>query len=312
MRIVDLDALTYAAHPAVWARQSESEGVVTVEGSIADAALVRSLLERWNIDGIIHFAAESHVDNSVSDPMRFVRTNVEGTAVLLTEALRFWERKGWMEKARFHHVSTDEVFGSLGAAGFFSETRPYAPSNPYSASKASSDLLAKAYAHTYGLGVTVSNCTNNYGPWQHAEKLIPTVMRSCLSGKRIPIYGTGRNIRDWIWVGDHCRAVEEIFFRAKAGSSYCIGARNERTNLEITTAVCRLLDELRPAADGAPYEKLIRFVPDRPGHDLRYAIDPSKIERDLGWRAQTAFGEGLRRTVEWYLSDGSALLKAAA
>lgn len=300
-RIIDLDALTYAAHPVVFELQSKMPNVIPVHGDIRDAALVRDLLRNYEITGIIHFAAESHVDNSIANPLIFVETNVNGTATLLNESLRFWKEIGCLDRARFHHVSTDEVYGSLGTDGYFTETTPYAPNSPYSASKASSDLLVRAYTHTFGLNTTISNCSNNYGPWQHNEKFIPTIIRKCLAHEEIPVYGTGLNIRDWLWVGDHCQAVDLIFHAGKKGKSYNVGGHNERNNLQIVDTVCSILDELQPWQSHL-YKELISFVPDRPGHDFRYAIDPTKISRELGWESLTTFEEGIRKTVKWYLA----------
>lgn len=299
-RIIDLDALTYAAHPAVFELQAQMDNVVPVRGNICDAALIRQLLRQYAITGVIHFAAESHVDNSIANPLIFVETNVNGTANLLNECLNYWQEINCMESARFHHISTDEVYGSLGAEGFFTEETPYAPNSPYSASKASSDLLVRAYTHTYGLNTTISNCSNNYGPWQHSEEFIPTIIRKCLAHEPIPVYGKGLNIRDWLWVGDHCQAIDLIFHKGKVGESYNVGGHNERTNLQIVNTVCNVLNELRPWS-GHDYNELLSFVNDRPGHDFRYAIDPSKISKELGWTSQTTFEQGIRQTVQWYL-----------
>lgn len=303
-RLVNLDLLTYAARQEVFARQATMPNVIPVHGDIRDAALVRRLLAEYAIDGVLHFAAESHVDNSIPDPLRFIETNIVGTATLLNECLLYWRSCGTLATSRFHHVSTDEVYGSLGEEGYFVETTPYSPSSPYSSSKASSDLLVHAYARTYGLNVTVSNCSNNFGPWQHDEKLIPTVIRKCLAREAIPVYGTGRNIRDWLWVGDHCCAVDCIFHHAPSGERYNVGSHQEKTNLEIVGNICALLDTLAPWP-GHRYEELISFVEDRPGHDFRYALDPTKIETELGWRPTVPYEEGLRRTVEWYLQSRS-------
>lgn len=299
-RLLDLDALTYAADRRAFEAQQSLPNVVTIAGDIRNASNLANLLETWRVTGIIHFAAESHVDNSITDPLRFVDTNVNGTVALLNEALRYWRAAGLMETARFHHISTDEVYGSLGSTGFFTESSPYAPNGPYSASKAASDHLVRAYCRTYGLNATISNCSNNYGPHQHREKLIPTIIAKCLSHEAIPIYGTGSNIRDWIWVEDHCRAVDLIFHKGRMGESYNVGAHTEKTNLQMVAAVCGLLDRLRPWA-GHRYVDLMRFVTDRPGHDFRYAIDAGKIARELGWKPLTGFEEGLEKTVRWYL-----------
>lgn len=300
-RLIDLDALTYAAHRTAWEAQARTRNILPVEGDIRNAELVRFLFRTYDVTGVIHFAAESHVDNSITDPLRFVSTNVMGTGTLLNEALRHWREKGYLETARFHHISTDEVYGSLGEEGFFTETTHYAPNSPYSSSKAASDHLVRAYAHTYGMNVTISNCSNNYGPWQHNEKLIPTVIRKALAHEPIPVYGDGKNVRDWLWVGDHCAAIELIFLNGKAGESYNVGGHNEKSNFEIVGEICRLLDEMKPWL-GHRYEELITFVKDRPGHDFRYAIDPSKLHSELGWEAKTSFDTGLRHTLTWYLN----------
>lgn len=299
-RLIDLDLLTYAGHKAAFEAQTKMANVVPVQGDIRNAELVRSLMQQYDISDVIHFAAESHVDNSISDPLRFVSTNVDGTAVLLNESKRYWVETGYFDVARFHHISTDEVYGSLGHTGFFTEETPYSPNSPYSASKASSDMLVRAYHHTYGMNVTISNCSNNYGPWQHSEKLIPTVIRKCLAHEAIPVYGNGLNIRDWLWVGDHCRAIDYVFHQGRPGESYNVGGHNEKTNLDIVHAICTKLDQLRPW-EGHHYADLISFVKDRPGHDFRYAIDPSKTERELGWKPQVPFEDGIRKTIEWYL-----------
>ena len=311
VRLVNLDLMTYAAHPEAVEAQKAMTNVVPIVGDITDEALVKDLFERYDITGVIHFAAESHVDNSIEDPLRFVRTNVLGTGVLLNAALHRWKQTGTLETSRFHHISTDEVFGSLGPEGFFTETTPYAPNSPYSSSKASSDMLVRAYVHTYGMNATISNCSNNYGPWQHAEKLIPTVIRKCLVHEPIPVYGTGQNVRDWLWVGDHCRAVDAIFHQGAPGETYNVGGHNERTNLQIVDEICAFLDELRPWP-GHCYRELVSFVTDRPGHDFRYAIDPAKIKRDLGWEPEVGFTEGIRRTIKWYLEEGQGLLRQGA
>lgn len=299
-RIVDLDALTYAASLEAFEAQGKLPNVVPVKGDIRNAERVRELLAAYEVTGIIHFAAESHVDNSIADPLLFVDTNVNGTVALLNESMQYWKTQDCLDSARFHHISTDEVYGSLGNEGFFTEQTPYAPNGPYSASKAASDLMVRAYCRTYGLNATISNCSNNYGPWQHSEKLTPTIIRKCLAHEPVPIYGTGSNIRDWIWVQDHCRAVDLIFHRGKKGESYNVGAHTEKTNLEMTRTVCAILDRLHPWS-GHRYEELITFVADRPGHDFRYAVDPTKITRELGWQPLTDFETGIEQTVHWYL-----------
>lgn len=305
IRLIDLDALTYAAHPESFERQAAMPNVVPVQGDICDAALLAEIFEKYDVSGVIHFAAESHVDNSIADPVKFVRTNVMGTAALLDAAKRHWEKTSRLASARFHHISTDEVFGTLGAEGLFTEDSPYAPTSPYSASKASADLLVEAYAKTFGLNTTISHCSNNFGPWQHAEKFIPTVIRKCLAHEPIPIYGTGLNIRDWLWVEDHCSAIETIFLHARAGSRYVVSAQCERTNLELARTICALLDRLRPWA-GHNYAELIDFVTDRPGHDFRYASSAARIRSELGWQPAGSFEAMLERTLDWYLGHEAA------
>lgn len=306
-RVVTLDKLSYAGRMENLAELADHPRHTFVEGDICDQALLSRLFIDFDLRGVVHFAAESHVDNSISGPRIFIETNIVGSFNLLEAARNHWLtrpgrcRPGY-EQCRFHHISTDEVYGSLGADGFFSETTPYAPNSPYSASKASSDFLVRAYFHTYGLPVTTSNCSNNYGPKQHAEKLIPTVIRRALAGEPIPIYGRGSNVRDWLYVLDHCDAIDAVFCRGRLGESYNVGGRTERSNIVIAQDLCAILDQLRPRAQGR-YADLIRFVADRPGHDLRYAIDPSKIEQELDWRAHTTFAEGLKTTVEWYLQQ---------
>lgn len=305
IRLIDLDALTYAAHPESFERQAAMPNVVPVQGDICDAALLAEIFEKYDVSGVIHFAAESHVDNSIADPVKFVRTNVMGTAALLDAAKRHWEKTSRLASARFHHISTDEVFGTLGAEGLFTEDSPYAPTSPYSASKASADLLVEAYAKTFGLNTTISHCSNNFGPWQHAEKFIPTVIRKCLAHEPIPIYGTGLNIRDWLWVEDHCSAIETIFLHAHAGSRYVVSAQCECTNLELARTICALLDRLRPWA-GHNYAELIDFVTDRPGHDFRYASSAARIRSELGWQPAGSFEAMLERTLDWYLGHEAA------
>lgn len=305
IRLIDLDALTYAAHPESFERQAAMPNVVPVQGDICDAALLAEIFEKYDVSDVIHFAAESHVDNSIADPVKFVRTNVMGTAALLDAAKRHWEKTSRLASARFHHISTDEVFGTLGAEGLFTEDSPYAPTSPYSASKASADLLVEAYAKTFGLNTTISHCSNNFGPWQHAEKFIPTVIRKCLAHEPIPIYGTGLNIRDWLWVEDHCSAIETIFLHARAGSRYVVSAQCERTNLELARTICALLDRLRPWA-GHNYAELIDFVTDRPGHDFRYASSAARIRDELGWQPAGSFEAMLERTLDWYLGHEAA------
>ena len=305
-RVVNLDKLTYAGNLANLKECENNPRYTFVKGDICDAALVNDLFKKYDIRGVFHFAAESHVDNSITGPLPFIKTNIEGTFTLLEAARRHWmcapgQVKTGYETCRFHHISTDEVYGTLGETGLSAETTPYAPNNPYSASKASGDLLVRAYHHTYGLNVTTSNCSNNYGPKQHDEKLIPTIIRKCLAGQPIPIYGDGKNVRDWLYVLDHCKAVALVWQKGKAGETYNIGGRNERNNLQIADTICKLLDRLKPAANGQSYKTLITFVKDRAGHDRRYAIDATKLETELGWKAAENFETGIEKTVQWYL-----------
>ena len=304
--IVNLDKLTYAGNLDNLKECKSMMNYTFVQGDICDEKLVQSLFEKHDIRGIIHFAAESHVDNSIKGPRAFMEANVMGTFNLIEMARRHWmsepgQYRAGYESCRFHHISTDEVYGTLGESGYFTETTPYAPNSPYSASKAGSDFIVRAYHHTYGMDVTTSNCSNNYGPKQHSEKLIPTIIRKCLAEEPIPVYGNGQNVRDWLYVLDHCKAIDLIYHQGKSGETYNIGGHNERNNLEIVHAVCRILDEKRPRKEGR-YADLINFVTDRPGHDLRYAIDATKLTEELGWRADENFESGIVKTVEWYLS----------
>ena len=305
-RILNLDKLTYAGNLDNVSECAGNPRYHFVQGDICNAELVNKLFTQYDIRGVFHFAAESHVDNSISGPLPFIKTNIEGTFTLLEAARKHWmdapgRVKAGYENCRFHHISTDEVYGSLGETGLFKETTPYAPNSPYSASKASSDMLVRAYHHTYGLNVTTSNCSNNYGPKQHQEKLIPTIIRKALAGQPIPIYGDGKNVRDWLYVLDHCKGIALVWQKGRAGETYNIGGRNERNNLQIVDVICGLLDELKPAADERPYKRLVTFVKDRAGHDRRYAIDATKLETQLGWKAQETFETGMRKTVQWYL-----------
>ncbi|MBN8576838.1 MAG: dTDP-glucose 4,6-dehydratase [Cytophagales bacterium] len=306
--IVNLDLLTYAGNPANLNEVESNPRYHFVKGDICDRALLESLFQQHQFSGVIHFAAESHVDNSISGPEAFIRTNIHGTFTLLDVARKHWlqapfEVKPGCEANRFLHISTDEVYGSLGPQGLFTETTPYAPNSPYSASKASSDLLVRSYHHTYGLNVVTTNCSNNYGPKQHTEKLIPTIIRKAISGQPIPIYGDGLNVRDWLYVLDHARGIELAFKNGKAGETYNIGGRNERTNNQIVQTICTLLDAEKPLPAGKSYKAQITYVKDRAGHDKRYAIDTSKIETELGWRAQENFESGIIKTVRWYLKN---------
>ncbi len=308
LTLVNLDKMTYAADERNLTEVQGNPRYIFIKGDITDKELVGRIFDEHDIRGVIHFAAESHVDNSISGPEIFVKTNVLGTFTLLDAARRHWMDapnvvKAGYEKCRFHHISTDEVYGTLGETGFFTETTPYAPNSPYSASKASSDLLVRAYHHTYGMNVTTSNCSNNYGPKQHGEKLIPTIIRKCLNGENIPVYGDGKNIRDWLYVLDHCKAIDLVWQKGRSGETYNIGGRNERNNLQIVDTICAILDREVPRKDGTPYKSLVTFVKDRAGHDRRYAIDATKLENELGWKAEETFDTGIVKTVEWYLKN---------
>jgi dTDP-glucose 4,6-dehydratase len=303
--IVNLDKLTYAGNLGNLEKASADPRYSFVHGDIADRKLVSELLERHRPRAIVHFAAESHVDRSIHGPDDFVHTNVNGTFSLLEEARAYWTELG-EEKGRFRflHVSTDEVYGSLAPTDpAFSETTPYSPNSPYSATKAASDHLVRAYHHTYGLPVLTTNCSNNYGPYQFPEKLIPLTILNAMNGKPIPVYGDGKNIRDWLYVADHCDAIRTVLARGKTGETYNVGGRNEKPNLEIVHTICSILDELRPADKVVPHQKLITYVQDRPGHDRRYAMDTRKIERELNWQPRETFETGIRKTVEWYLAN---------
>jgi dTDP-glucose 4,6-dehydratase len=302
--VVNLDKLTYAGNPANLAALKDDARHIFAHGDINDRTLVAKLLQQHRPRAIVHFAAESHVDRSIHGPGEFVQTNVVGTFSLLEETRAYWSaldaeaRKNF----RFLHVSTDEVYGSLGMDDpAFSETTPYAPNSPYAASKAGSDHLVRAYHHTYGLPTVTTNCSNNYGPLQFPEKLIPLMILNALNGKALPVYGDGKNVRDWLHVSDHCSGIRAALAKGKPGETYNIGGNSEKTNLEVVHAVCTILDELHPA--GAPHAKLITYVKDRPGHDQRYAINAEKIRRELGWEPQERFEKGLRKTVEWYLNN---------
>lgn len=304
-KIVNIDLLTYAGDLENIKEVEGHERYTFVKGDICDRDLLEALFLKYNFNGVIHFAAESHVDNSIKNPDTFVRTNVFGTFNLLDVAKKHWmdgpnAYKKEFEGARFHHISTDEVYGTLGEEGLFLESTPYAPNSPYSASKASSDFFVRSYFHTYGMQVITTNCSNNYGPKQHDEKLIPTIIRRAIEGEIIPIYGDGQNIRDWLYVLDHCKGIELVYKKGISGETYNIGGRNERKNLYIAHTICELLDEMRPKENS--YKEQIDFVKDRPGHDFRYAIDATKIEQDLGWKAEENFESGIQKTISWYLN----------
>jgi len=304
--LVNLDALTYAANlDNVEISKEIEERYTFIEGSICDRELVTSIFEKYNIQGVLHFAAESHVDNSIKNPGIFIETNVTGTFTLIDVAFKKWMNKPFEYKAaykdcRFLHVSTDEVYGTLGKTGLFTETTPYAPNSPYSASKASSDMIVRSYHHTYGMNTVITNCSNNYGPKQHNEKLIPTIIRKALAGEAIPIYGDGKNIRDWLYVLDHCKGIDIAFHKGRSGEVYNIGGRNEKDNLYIVNKICSILDQRIPGEKN--YSSLITFVEDRAGHDRRYAIDATKIEKELGWKADENFETGIEKTIDWYIA----------
>ena len=299
--VVNLDALTYAACLANVAPVASSNLYSFEKADIRDRAALDAILARHAPDAILHLAAESHVDRSIDGPATFIETNVTGTFTLLEAARAHWEARGRPDGFRFHHVSTDEVFGTLGPEGLFTEDTPYAPNSPYSASKAASDHLVRAWHETYGVPVLLTNCSNNYGPYHFPEKLVPVVILKALAGEPIPVYGAGQNVRDWLYVEDHADALLCVLERGRVGRSYNIGGHNERRNIDLVRTICGLLDERRPGA--APHDRLIAFVADRPGHDLRYAIDASRIEAELGWRPSVTIEEGLARTVDWFLAN---------
>ncbi len=305
--VVNVDKLTYAGNLGSLAEAVDDPRHRFERVDICDADAVHRVFEWYRPDSVMHLAAESHVDRSIDGPGEFVRTNVVGTFTMLHAARAYWEslEGGARDRFRFHHVSTDEVFGSLGPEGLFVEETPYDPRSPYSASKAASDHLVRAWHHTYGLPTLVTNCSNNYGPYHFPEKLIPLVILNALTGKDLPVYGRGDNVRDWLYVEDHARALRLVLDRGRPGETYNIGGHNERTNLEVVRAICGLLDELRPGSPHVPHADLIRFVADRPGHDRRYAIDAGKVGRELGWRPAETFESGLRKTVAWYLDNES-------
>jgi len=304
LRIVNLDKLTYAGNPDTLSSLQRNNAHVFVEGDIGDRALVAKLLAEHRPDAVVNFAAESHVDRSIDGPAEFVHTNVVGTLGLLESTRDHWRSlEGSAGQAfRFLHVSTDEVYGSLGAEGSFTEQTPYAPNSPYSASKAASDHLVRAFHHTYGLPTLTTNCSNNYGPYQFPEKLIPLVIQKALAGEPLPVYGDGKNIRDWLFVGDHCSAIRRVLDTGRVGETYNVGGNAERENITVVKAICTLLDQRQPLVDGRARESLITYVKDRPGHDRRYAIDSSKLQNELGWRPSQTFETGMAQTVDWYLS----------
>ena len=307
-RIIVLDKLTYAGNLVTLAPLEGKDGYRFVKGDICDFELVDRLFREESVDRVVNFAAESHVDRAILGPEPFIKTNIVGTFVLLEAAKKNWIKdKAVLEGSRFLHVSTDEVYGSLGETGHFTEETPYSPNSPYSASKASSDHLVRSYFHTYGLPVLTTNCSNNYGPYQFPEKLIPLVISNAVSGKPIPVYGDGRNVRDWLYVLDHCSALDAVMSGAEVGEVYNIGGDNEWKNIDIVGAICATLDELVPDSPYKPHSSLIEFVADRPGHDRRYAIDATKIKDELGWAPARSFETGIRETVEWYLTNNDWL-----
>lgn len=296
--VINLDKLTYAGNLEHLSEIQSNRRYRFINGDICDTDLVKSIFLKSSIDGVIHFAAESHVDNSIASPDKFLKTNIDGTFCLLEAARNSWGENN--KNKRFHHISTDEVYGSLGDTGFFKEETPYAPNSPYSASKAASDFLVRSYHHTYGLNVVTTNCSNNFGPKQHEEKLIPTIVKKALSLNDIPIYGNGKNIRDWLYVLDHCEGINAVFHKGVAGETYLLGGSNEFTTIEIAEKICHILDLLQ-ARDNGSYTEQLTFVTDRKGHDFRYAIDASKSNAELGWSPNEGFNSGLLKTVQWYL-----------
>ena len=302
--IVNLDLLTYAGDLANLTEIEDNQNYKFIKGDICNRELVEFIFNEYDIRGVIHFAAESHVDNSIKNPGIFVETNVNGSFTLLDVAQKQWMEKPFVYKdeykgCRFHHISTDEVYGTLNETDLFTEETPYAPNSPYSASKAGSDMIVRSYQETYGMNTVITNCSNNYGPKQHDEKLIPTIIRKALSGQPIPIYGDGKNIRDWLYVLDHCKGIDLVYHTGREANVYNIGGRNERTNLQIVDSICTILDEKVPKEKS--YKELITFVEDRAGHDRRYAIDATKLENELGWKADENFDTGIVKTIEWYL-----------
>ena len=307
-QILNLDKLTYAGNTDNLDSIKDSSPYEFIKGDIADKKLLVKIFNEFQPDAIVHFAAESHVDRSIDGPMDFIHTNIVGTSILLNEATKYYNANIAESNSRefkFLHVSTDEVFGSLNEDGFFVETTPYDPSSPYSASKASSDHLVRAWHRTYGLPILITNCSNNYGPFQFPEKLIPLMIANCIDEKPLPVYGKGHNIRDWLYVEDHCAAVYTVLQHGEIGETYNVGGNNEIRNIDIVKTICAILDEMRPSPNGKSYGNLISFVKDRPGHDFRYAIDASKIKTELGWTPKETFESGIKQTIEWYIENES-------
>lgn len=311
VRVVNLDALTYAGNLDTLKSLDGNPNHVFLHGDIGDRALVERLLAEHRPDAVVNFAAESHVDRSIDGPAAFVQTNVVGTLALLEAVRDYWKALDGEAKDafRFLHVSTDEVYGTLGETGLFTETTPYAPNSPYSASKAASDHLVRAFHHTYGLPVLTTNCSNNYGPYHFPEKLIPLVIAKALAGEPLPVYGDGRQVRDWLFVTDHCEAIRTVLAKGRVGETYNVGGNAEKQNIEVVKTICALLDERRPREDGQPRESQIAFVADRPGHDRRYAIDASKLRDELGWEPKYSFERGIAETVDWYLANQPWVLR---
>lgn len=307
LQLLNIDKLTYAGTKANLVEVEDLNNYHFIQGDIADENFIQSIFTDYDISGVIHFAAESHVDRSIKDAKAFIHTNVLGTMVLLQTALNDWRKKGLLAQRRFHHISTDEVYGSLGEYGKFSEDTPYDPRNPYSASKASSNMLVKSFGYTYGMNIIITSCSNNFGPRQHKEKLIPTVISKALRAESIPIYGDGENIRDWLYVEDHCKALDLIYHRAQPLETYNIGGNNEMTNVEIATAICDILDRNEPEimreTSLDSFKELITFTEDRLGHDRRYAVDDSKLRKTLGWKPEKQLESGIQKTVEWYVNQ---------
>lgn len=309
IKIVNIDKLTYAANAYSLAGIEKNNRYTFIKGDICDRILVENLFVKYDFKGVIHFAAESHVDNSINKPSAFINTNILGTFNLIDVAKNHWMAAPNLPQAqhknsRLHHISTDEVYGTLREEGLFTEQTPYAPNSPYSASKASSDFIVRSYFHTYGMNVVTTNCSNNYGPNQHDEKLIPTIIRKALSGENIPIYGDGKNIRDWLYVEDHCKGIDLVFSKGVSGETYNIGGENERNNFCIANKICNILNEIKPKSNS--YAEQITFVKDRPGHDYRYAIDATKIKKKIGWQAEESFETGIRKTIDWYINKYSS------
>tara|TARA_Y100000590_G_scaffold463138_1_gene629114 strand:- start:284 stop:1339 length:1056 start_codon:yes stop_codon:yes gene_type:complete len=303
--ILNYDKLTYAGNLNTLEKVNENPNYHFVEGDICNRDFLRSIILQYKPDAIVHFAAESHVDRSIDEPTRFIETNVMGTAILLSEGYDYYKNSSckFKDKFRFLHISTDEVYGSLGENNFFIESTPYDPSSPYSASKASSDHLVRAWHKTYGFPILITNCSNNYGPYQFPEKLIPLMILNCIAGKNLPVYGKGNNIRDWLYVEDHCDAIYTVLNKGVIGSTYNIGGNNEIKNIDIVKIICHKMDSFLPRSNGSSYSDLITFVTDRPGHDFRYAIDASKIQNNLGWAPRENFNSGIEKTITWYLEN---------